>query len=134
MLGDAGMPEGGSSERKLSDGHLVKIPSVAAQKFKRNVSEEPTASPMFSDISVEEPRRSEHAASLYQQVGSGHSSGSMGHRGSEDSGTVRFTVGELGTNSLSMERGLTKDCLLQTKLEFDRNIWKVSVTVMDNSQ
>lgn len=134
MLGDAGMPEGGSSERKLSDGHLVKVPSVAAQKFKRNVSEEPTASPMFSDISAEEPRRSEHAASLYQQVGSGHSSGSMGPRGSEDSGTVRFTVGKLGTNSLSMESGLTKDCLLQTKLEFDQNIWKVSVTVMDNSQ
>ena len=94
MLGDSSKPGEQPSGRKYSGGHLVKVPSVAAQRFKRNVSEEPTASPMFSDFSAEEPRRSEHAASLYVQVSGDHSSGSMAHRGSADAGTVRFTVGE----------------------------------------
>ena len=97
MLGDSSEPgeePEKSSDSKASYGQLIKVPSVAAQKFKRNVSEEPTASPMFSSFSVEEPRPSEHAASLYVPGSSGHSSGSMDNKGTADAGTVKFTVGE----------------------------------------
>ncbi|XP_070187695.1 band 3 anion transport protein-like isoform X2 [Littorina saxatilis] len=87
-------PSTESEPEPSSEGQLSKVPSVAAQKFKRNVSEAPATSPMFSEMGGEEPRPSEHAAALHVLGQSGPNVSQPASRVGSDIGAVTFTIGD----------------------------------------
>jgi hypothetical protein len=98
---------------KLSNSSLARVPSVAAQRFRRSVSEEPTETPMFGDFADEEPQVSQRAAQINQwelEPGGSSSQGSIpshvGRRNanSGDGGVVKFVVGRFGEFSLILKK------------------------------
>ncbi|PVD39547.1 hypothetical protein C0Q70_02182 [Pomacea canaliculata] len=83
--------EAGLGFHEITSEELLRVPSVAAQKFRRSVSGEPTATPMFGEVS-EEPRQSEHAASLFMPS-EDPSSTSLNQKATVNDDKVKFTVG-----------------------------------------